>query len=95
MVEHQLGPSVGRCVLAEQGPGVGVDVVSIEVALQRLAVPDARVEVTSERVDLPPLGVDAHLVAGASAWTVLTQEKRLHKKVLCRCCESSSALSIV
>lgn len=71
MVEHQLGPAVSRRVLAEQRPGVGVDVVAVEVALQGLAVPDAGVQVAAERVDLPSLGVDAHLVARASTGTAL------------------------
>jgi len=71
VVEHQLGPAVSRRVLAEQRPGVGVDVVAVEVALQGLAVPDAGVQVAAERVDLPSLGVDAHLVARASAGTAL------------------------
>ena len=71
MVEHQLGASVSRRVLAQQGPGVGVDVVAVEVALQGLAVAHRRVQVAAQRVDLPPLGVDAHLVTGARAGATL------------------------
>lgn len=71
MVKHQLWPAICRRVLAEQRPGVGVDVVAVEVALQRLAVPDAGVQVPAKCVDLTPLGIDAHLVAGASTRTIL------------------------
>lgn len=71
VVKHQLGTPVSGRVLAEQRPGVGVNVVPVEVALQRLAVPDAGVQVAAQRVDLTPLGVDTHLVAGASARTAL------------------------
>lgn len=71
MVKHQLGPSVRRRVLAEERPGVGRDVVAVEVALQGLAVPDAGVQVAAQRVDLPPLRVDTHLVAGAGTRAVL------------------------
>lgn len=71
VVEHQLRPPVGRRVLAEQRPRVGVNVVTVEVALQGLAVAHAGVQVAAQRVDLPPLGVDAHLVAGTSARTTL------------------------
>ena len=55
MVEHQLGPPVGGRVLAEQRPGVAIDVVAVEVALQGLAVADAGVQVAAQRVDLTPL----------------------------------------
>lgn len=71
VVKHQLGSPVSRCVLTEQRPGVCVNVVPVEVALQRLAVPDAGVQVAAQGVDLTPLGVDAHLVTGASTWTAL------------------------
>lgn len=73
MVEDQLGSSVSRRVLAQQGPRVGVDVVAVEVALQGFAVAHAGVQVAAQRVDLPPLGVDAHLVAGPSAWATLSR----------------------
>lgn len=43
MVEDQLGPPVGRRVLAQQRPRVGVNVVAVEVALQGFAVAHARV----------------------------------------------------
>lgn len=72
MVEDQLGPPVGRCVLTQQRPRVGIDVVAVEVALQRFAVAHAGVQVAAQRVDLSPLGVDAHLVAGPSARTTLS-----------------------
>ena len=75
MVEHQLGSSVGRRVFAEEGPGVVVDVVAVEVALEGLAVAYRRVQVATQRVDLPALGVDAHLMAGARARTTLGRER--------------------
>lgn len=71
VVKHQLGSPVSGCVLAEQRPGVCVNVVPVEVALQRLAVPDAGIQVAAQGVDLTPLGVDTHLVTGASTWTAL------------------------
>ena len=78
VVEHQLGPPVGGRVLAEQHPGVAVDVVAVEVALQGLAVADAGVQVATQRVDLTPLRVHAHLVAGARAGTALGQRDTLN-----------------
>lgn len=71
MVKHQLRAPVSRRVLAQKSPCVGIDVVAVEVTFQRLAVPDAGVQVTAQSVDLTPLRVDAHLVAGASTWTIL------------------------
>lgn len=55
VVKHQLWPSVGRRILAQQRPGVGVYVIAVKIALQRLAVPDTGVQVTAQRVDLSPL----------------------------------------
>lgn len=63
MVKHQLRPPVSRRVFTQKGPGVCVDVITVEVTLQRLAVPDAGVQVSAQSVDLTPLRVDAHLVA--------------------------------
>lgn len=73
MVEHKFGPPVSGRVLAEQCPRVTIDIVAVEVALQGFAVPDRGVQITAQRVDLPPLRVDAHLVAGTCAWPILKE----------------------
>lgn len=75
MIKHQLGASICCGVLAQQHPGVGVDVVAIEVTFQGLAVPHGGIQVPPQGVDLPSLDVNAHLVTGPGIGTTLRKER--------------------
>lgn len=74
VVKHKFRASICRGVLAEQRPRVSINVVPVEVTLQRLAVSDRGVQVAAQRVDLPPLRVYAHLMAGTCTGTILTHK---------------------
>lgn len=81
MIKHQLWTSICRGVLAQEHPRVRVNVVAIEVAFQRLAVPHGGIQIASQSVDLPPLNVNAHLVtrpgARATLMKKITREKEI------------------
>lgn len=74
VVENKFGAAICRGVLAKQCPRVRINVVPVEVTLQRLAVSDGGVQIAAQRVDLSPLRVNAHLMAGACTGTILTQK---------------------
>lgn len=80
MIKHQLGASICCGVLTQQHPGVGVDVVAVEVAFQGLAVPHRGIQVPSQGVDLPSLDVNAHLVTGPGTGTTLRKQSTTKMK---------------
>lgn len=80
MIKHQLGTSICCSVLAQQHPDVGVDVVAVEVAFQRLAVPHGGIQVPPQGVDLPSLDVNAHLVTGPGTGTALRKQRTTKMK---------------
>lgn len=73
MVKHKFGSSISGRVLAQEGPRVGINVIAVEVTFQGLAVSDRGVQITAQSIDLPPLRVDAHLVARARTGAVLKE----------------------
>lgn len=74
MIKHQLWASIRCGVFTQQHPCVGVNVIAVEVTLQRFAVPHRGIQVASQRVDLPSLNVNAHLVTGSGAGTTLIKK---------------------